>query len=203
MKFNKYFISLITATLMSFTLVNQVCADESSEATMTTFSSDISENTIVSESPAITDSVAYNPVVSETPVFEASNVILNGQGEDITSQIGNKLQGNYFTVVITYNQTKNSGVQALFGISNSKIGNQNSYLDVFVRDNGELGMEARDTSSNTNNLVFRPASVWGKYQNKPVSNIVALVADSSTNSYSLYANGTKLVEKKSRSLSYS
>ncbi|WP_431305873.1 sialidase domain-containing protein, partial [Streptococcus pneumoniae] len=56
------------------------------------------------------------------------------------------------------------GLQALFGISNSKPGQQNSYVDVFLRDNGELGMEARDTSSNKNNLVSRPASVWGKYK---------------------------------------
>ncbi|EGO8295532.1 sialidase [Enterococcus faecalis] len=132
---------------------------------------------------------------SETTVYEASNITLNGQGEDITNQLGDKLKKDDFTIVVTYDQSKNNGIQALFGVSNSKVGNQNSYLDIFIKDNGELGMEARDTSSNTNNLVSRPASVWGKYKNQPVSNTIALVANSSTNSYSLYANGTKVVEK--------
>lgn len=166
MRFIKFFISFIAIILMTFILENQVYADQND-----------------------------NSIILETPVFEASNITLNGQGADVTGQMGHKFQGNNFTAVITYNQTKNSGIQALFGISNSKVGNQNSYLDVFVRDNGELGMEARDTSSNTNNLVSRPASVWGKYQNQSVSNTIALVANSSTNSYSLYANGTKIVEK--------
>ncbi|EKR9279535.1 hypothetical protein P9698_002951, partial [Enterococcus faecalis] len=141
MKFIKCFI---TSILISFTLGNQVYADQND-----------------------------NSIISETPIFEAANITLNGQGADVTRQVGHKFQGNDFTAVITYNQTKNSGIQALFGISNSKVGNQNSYLDVFIRDNGELGMEARDTSSNTNNLVSRPASVWGKYKNQPVSNTIA------------------------------
>ncbi|MFS5201036.1 exo-alpha-sialidase [Streptococcus agalactiae] len=225
MNFNKYFISLTATTLMAFILANPVNADqrdnsivkslstvtemtsiqptstllESSEEATPSSSTDIKESSTVTASPISSspiDSATSKPVISESPVFEVSNVTLNGQGTDVTGQVGDKLQGNDFTVVVTYNQTKNSGVQALFGISNSKVGSQNSYLDVFVRDNGELGMEARDTSSNTNNLVSRPASVWGKYQNQPVTNTVALVADSLTNSYSLYANGTKVVEKK-------
>lgn len=48
---------------------------------------------------------------------------------------------------------------------------------MFLRDNGELGMEARDTSSNKNHLVSRPASVWGKYKQEAVTNTVAVVAD--------------------------
>lgn len=32
---------------------------------------------------------------------------------------------------------------------------------MYVRENGELGMEARDTNTKTNHLVSRPASVWG------------------------------------------
>ncbi|MCE2618901.1 MULTISPECIES: sialidase domain-containing protein [Streptococcus] len=81
-------------------------------------------------------------------------------------------------------------------MSNSKPGQQNSYVDVFLRDNGELGMEARDTSSNKNHLVSRPASVWGKYKQEAVTNTVAVVADLVKKTYSLYANGTKVVEKK-------
>ncbi|EMW5749851.1 exo-alpha-sialidase [Enterococcus faecalis] len=172
MKFNKYFACLTAVTLLPFALAAQVSADGNNDSIL----------------PVTTEA-------SETTVYEASNITLNGQGEDITNQLGDKLKKDDFTIVVTYDQSKNNGIQALFGVSNSKVGNQNSYLDIFIKDNGELGMEARDTSSNTNNLVSRPASVWGKYKNQPVSNTIALVANSSTNSYSLYANGTKVVEK--------
>ncbi|EGQ2781042.1 sialidase, partial [Staphylococcus pseudintermedius] len=112
---------------------------------------------------------------ANTLVFEKDNIQLAGNGMNITSGALNKLTGPDFTVIIKYHQLKPDGIQALFGISNSKKGNPSSYLDMYVRENGELGMEARDTNTKTNHLVSRPASVWGKYKNKPASNIVALV----------------------------
>ncbi|MQQ65439.1 sialidase [Streptococcus mitis] len=132
----------------------------------------------------------------ETPVLEKNNVTLTGGGENVTNELKDKFTSGDFTAVIKYNQSSEKGLQALFGISNSKPGQQNSYVDVFLRDNGELGMEARDTSSNKNHLVSRPASVWGKYKQEAVTNTVAVVADSVKKTYSLYANGTKVVEKK-------
>ncbi|ANQ82112.1 sialidase domain-containing protein [Staphylococcus pseudintermedius] len=133
---------------------------------------------------------------ANTLVFEKDNIQLAGNGMNITSGALNKLTGPDFTVIIKYHQLKPDGIQALFGISNSKKGNPSSYLDMYVRENGELGMEARDTNTKTNHLVSRPASVWGKYKNKPASNIVALVLNHYTKTYSLFSNGYKVEEKK-------
>lgn len=129
-------------------------------------------------------------------IYEKSNIELNKNGYDLTQQLQNRLNKlSSFTVLIAFNQKDNSGVQSLFGISNSKPGNSNSYLDIFLRDNGELGMEARDTSKKVNNLVSRPASLWGKYNKKSVENIIALSVNAKTKTYSLYANGTKVAEE--------
>lgn len=219
MKVNKHFTSFAVAALLAFTLTNQVFADETPDGTLENPGS-INESTVTvtefsdtdqhfttdgelgvtetSESTHAVDSTSEEGSIETKlpfPAFETSDVTLEGQGLDVTNQVKDKLQNNNFTLVITYEQTKNDGVQALFGISNGQSGHQNSYVDIFVRDNGEVGMEARDTSSRTNHLVSRPASVWGKYNNTPVSNTVALVVDSTHNTYSLYANGTKVVEK--------
>lgn len=207
MKIYKYVTTFAAAALLSFALVNQVSADEQSDSTVGTDPETVSVQPVETEESAtnvvdsptvatVTEAEVSHSETSVSPVFEASDVTLNGQGVDITNQVLDKLQGDDFTVVVSYEQAKHTGIQALFGISNATAGNQNSYLDLFVRDTGELGMEARDTASKTNNLVARPASVWGKYRQEPVSNTVALVADSTTNTYSLYANGTKVVEKK-------
>ncbi|HHU6750750.1 TPA: sialidase domain-containing protein [Staphylococcus pseudintermedius] len=133
---------------------------------------------------------------SNTLVFERDNIQLTGNGMDITSSALNKLTEPDFTVIIKYHQLKLDGIQALFGISNSKKDNQNSYLDMYVRENGELGMEARDTNTKTNHLVSRPASVWGKYKNKPATNTVAFVSNHHTKTYALFSNGYKVEEKK-------
>ncbi|UXR54182.1 sialidase family protein [Staphylococcus schleiferi] len=129
-------------------------------------------------------------------LFEKNNIELKGGGINVTEDILDKLNGPGFIVIIKYSQSKPDGVQALFGISNSKKGNANSYLDLYINEKGELGMEARDSGSQTNNVVSRPASVWGKYKNKPVSNTVALVSNNNSNTYALYSNGYKIEEKK-------
>ncbi|WP_238989647.1 sialidase family protein [Staphylococcus sp. MI 10-1553] len=132
---------------------------------------------------------------SNALVFERDNIQLTGNGMNVTSSVLNKLTGPDFTVIIKYHQLNTDGIQALFGISNSKKGNQNSYLDMYVRENGELGMEARDSYTKTNHLVSRPASVWGKYKNKPATNTVAFVSNHHNKTYSLFSNGYKIEEK--------
>ncbi|WP_159795389.1 sialidase family protein [Streptococcus halichoeri] len=144
----------------------------------------------------LTNVISAASKASLVPIFEASQLTLNGQAAEVSEQIGDKLKGNDFTLIISYSQTENKGDQALFGMSNPAPGNQNSYIDLFIRENGELGMEARDTSTQTNHLVARPAAVWGRFKHKPVINNVALVGDSTHSTYTLYANGTKLVETK-------
>ncbi|MCZ9599369.1 MULTISPECIES: sialidase family protein [Lactobacillus] len=146
----------------------------------------------------ISDNNKITNVSKETlkPIYEANNIKLNRTGYNITNELNSKLINNHsFSIVLSFEQYSNTGLQALFGFSNSKPGNNNSYLDVFVRDNGELGMEARDTSKKINNLVSRPASLWGKYNKKSVENTIALSVDAKTKTYSLYANGTKVAEE--------
>ncbi|WP_281197956.1 hypothetical protein [Staphylococcus schleiferi] len=53
-------------------------------------------------------------------LFEKNNIELKGGGINVTEDILDKLNGPGFTVIIKYSQSKPDGVQALFGISNSK-----------------------------------------------------------------------------------
>ncbi|PCF37947.1 sialidase family protein [Staphylococcus delphini] len=122
------------------------------------------------------------------------NLHLTGEGADITKKLKGKIENKDFTIWIQFKQDEHKGNQALIGASNSK--SQNSYFDVFVRENGELGAEVRNESTQTNHLISRPASVWGKFKSKPVSNTVAIVGNARQQTYTLYANGTKVVEQK-------
>lgn len=212
MSLNKSLIGFLTANLATLTIlisVNQVLASETSQKGLNINmlpSVKSSETTFIDKNirskadaalPKEHDLSKQNETqTQEKSIFEASNLSLKGEGLDVTDRVKNKLYGDSYTVVISYDQTKNDGVQSLFGMSNSTPGNQNSYVDIFVRENGELGMEARDSASNTNYLISRPASVWGKYKDKPVLNTVAFSADYATKTYSLYSNGTKVVEKR-------
>ncbi|HFQ9070759.1 sialidase family protein, partial [Streptococcus pneumoniae] len=209
----KQYVTLGTVVVLSAFVANSVAAQETetSEVSTPKLVQPVAPTTPISEvqptsdnssevtvQPRTVETTVKDPssTAEETPVLEKNNVTLTGGGENVTKELKDKFTSGDFTVVIKYNQSSEKGLQALFGISNSKPGQQNSYVDVFLRDNGELGMEARDTSSNKNNLVSRPASVWGKYKQEAVTNTVAVVADSVKKTYSLYANGTKVVEKK-------
>lgn len=209
----KQYVTLGTVVVLSAFVANSVAAQETetSEVSTPELVQPVAPTTSISEvqhksgnssevtvQPRTVETTVKDPssTAEETPVLEKNNVTLTGGGENVTNELKDKFTSGDFTVVIKYNQSSEKGLQALFGISNSKPGQQNSYVDVFLRDNGELGMEARDTSSNKNHLVTRPASVWGKYKQEAVTNTVAVVADSVKKTYSLYANGTKVVEKK-------
>ncbi|WP_086428552.1 sialidase family protein [Staphylococcus cornubiensis] len=127
-------------------------------------------------------------------VFSQKETHLTGKGSDITKALQGKIDKGDFTAIIQFKQDDVKGNQALFGASNSKT--RNSYFDVFVRENGELGAEVRNETSRTNDLIARPASIWGKFKNQPVSNTVAIVGNSKQQTYALYANGTKVAEQK-------
>lgn len=128
------------------------------------------------------------------PVFEKNNIVLTNQGLDVTNEVKQSLTSDSSTIIIKFSSNNQNALQSLFGISNKDNGFQNNYFDIFLRNNGELGVEVRDANDNINYLISRPASLWGKDQRGEVSNTVAFVSNSQQGSYALYANGEKVVE---------
>lgn len=131
-----------------------------------------------------------------TPIFEKTNVALNNQGLDVTNDVKDLLTSNSSTIIIQFKSSNQNPLQSLFGISNNNNGFRNNYFDIFLRNNGELGVEVRDANANINYLIARPASLWGKDQNGEVSNTIAFVSDAQQDTYTLYANGDKIIETK-------
>ncbi len=141
--------------------------------------------------------VISNQVQSvSTPIFERNNIVLNNQGLDVTNDLQQALTSDSSTIIIKFKSNNQNALQALFGISNKNTGYKNNYFDIFLRNNGELGVEVRDANANINYLIARPASLWGKDENGEVSNTIAFVSNAQQGSYALYANGEKVVESK-------
>lgn len=131
-----------------------------------------------------------------TPIFEKNNIVLNNQGLDVTNELKTSLTSESSTIIIKFKSNNQNALQSLFGISNKDTGFRNNYFSFFMRNNGELGVEVRDANNSINYLISRPASLWGKDQNGEVSNTIAFVSNSQQGTYTLYANGDKIIENK-------
>ncbi len=138
-------------------------------------------------------SSSHNEVVP-TPIFEKYNILLNNEGVDLTNQISPFLTSDSATIIIEFKTNNENALQALFGISNKDNGYRNNYFDIFLRNNGELGVEIRDASDSINYLFSRPASLWGKSHQGEISNTIAFVSNAENGTYELYANGEKLLK---------
>ena len=131
------------------------------------------------------------------PVYTKVGISLTKNGLDVTDELKETMSGDSHTIFVKFSSKETTDLQALFGISNSKKGGMNNYFDIFLRGNGELGIEVRDADTNTNYLVSRPAAVWGKKQSgEPATNAIAVVLNKEQQTYSIYSNGTKIVEQK-------
>ena len=150
----------------------------------------------VEETP-VTNTIENNTTVTENPVYESQNVTLDNQGQEAPKEILNDIKENpNSTIYVDYNTDNSNSLQALIGVSNSDSGYRNSYASIFIRDNGELGAEVRDTKDNTNYLFATPASLYGSSKGKDLSNKVAFVANADEKSYKLFANGTMVFNQK-------
>lgn len=131
------------------------------------------------------------------PVYTQKDISLTKNGLDITDELKEIMTGESHTIFMKFSSEETDNLQALFGISNSQKGQMDNYFDIFLRENGELGVEVREAESNTNYLISRPAAVWGKQQSgKPATNAIAVVLNKEKQSYSIYSNGAKIVEQK-------
>lgn len=132
---------------------------------------------------------------NSTPVYQTNSIDLNNNAIDITPKIISKVNSNQQSVVVKFSSNKPNKLQALFGISNKEKGFRNSYFSIFMRDNGEVGMEVRDTTKGIDYLFSRPASIWGKHKGVAVENTVILLSDATSKTYTMYVNGEKVFSK--------
>lgn len=134
-------------------------------------------------------------VQGRSPIYQSQDLTLNNNGVDITSTVLDKLSESSQTIVVTFKSDQPNDLQALFGLSNSQKGFRNNYFSLFMRKSGELGVEIRDAQKGINYLFARPASLWGRHKGQAVENTVVFVADAEQKTYTLYANGTKVLEE--------
>ncbi|MFD1671839.1 sialidase domain-containing protein [Agrilactobacillus yilanensis] len=130
------------------------------------------------------------------PVYEKNDISLTNSGLDITETLSPLLNGNDQTIIVRFKSDNSNALQALIGLSNNNKGYQNNYFDIYMRNTGELGIELRDSNQAINYQVSRPAALWGKSKGVEHYNTIAFVANSEAKSYTLFANGTKIVEQK-------
>lgn len=135
-------------------------------------------------------------VSNHSPVYTNQGIALNNTGVDVTNEVLDRLTAGSQTIIVKFTADQPNDLQALFGLSNSQKGFRNNYFSLFMRKSGELGVEIRDAQKGINYLFARPASLWGKHKGQAVENTVALVADADQKTYTLYANGSKVVEEK-------
>lgn len=128
-------------------------------------------------------------------VYQTDNLELKNQGKDITNNVKDVLDSESTTIIIKFKTDNQNALQALFSSSNNNPYFRNNYFDIFMRNNGELGIEVRDATEHINYLFARPASLWGKSKNKTALNAIAFVANAEEKSYKLFANGDKILEE--------
>lgn len=138
---------------------------------------------------------SHNVSAQSDLVFSKEDIKLDGTSISLDDSIIEELTGDV-TIIAEFYSSYDNDVQALIGISNSQEGKRDSYFSIFMRDNGELGFELRDSAENFNLLLARPASLYGKYKGVQAKNIIAFKTDKLNQKYSLYANGTKVLEEK-------
>lgn len=130
--------------------------------------------------------------LSLSPVFQGGSYQLNNKSIDISPLFLDKLSGESQTVVMKFKADKPNSLQALFGLSNSKVGFKNNYFSIFMKDSGEIGVEIRDAQKGINYLFSRPASLWGKHKGQAVENTLVFVSDSKDKTYTMYVNGIEV-----------
>lgn len=135
-------------------------------------------------------------VSSHSPVYTKQEIALNNVGVDVTNELLGKLATGSQTLVAKFTAGQPNDLQAVFGLSNSQKGFRNNYFSLFMRKSGELGVEIRDAQKGINYLFARPASLWGKHKGQAVENTVVFVADASKQTYTLYANVSKVLEER-------
>jgi len=121
-------------------------------------------------------------IVSGTPV--------NLSGEAYADKLLNMEEG---TVVVQYTSTSNFVVQSLFSVSNGRAGNTNSYLSVYIKPDGALGLEIRNTNGFSYNIV-KANAVKTSYKGVAAKNTIAIKADKANNKYKIFANGIMVLE---------
>lgn len=130
--------------------------------------------------------------------YQGQNYVLNNKSIDITENALNKFNEKSQTIVLKFQSDNPNPIQAIFGISNSKSGFRNNYFSIFTKDTGEVGFEIRDKNKKINYLFSRAASIWGIHKGKAVENTLVFMSDANTSTYTVYANGTKIISESVR-----
>ncbi|MGT2911702.1 sialidase domain-containing protein [Streptococcus cameli] len=130
------------------------------------------------------------------PIYQSKGIDLNNQGNEITSNVLEKFKSDKQSIVIKFSSNHQNPLQALVGISNSSSGFRNNYFSIFTRDNGEIGVEIRDSKKGINYLFARPASLWGEHKGMLVENTVVFVSDASEKTYTMFVNGIEVFKEK-------
>ena len=132
-----------------------------------------------------------NEVLANTlpvPYIEKSNIsITSGNFYDLSSEssAGAVYGMTEGTIFVEFNSTSSAQYQSLFSVSNSTTGNANRHFHVYITPQGTLGMELRNTDAILKYSLSAPNALTPGQSNK-----VAFVADSSSNDYKLFANGS-------------
>lgn len=93
------------------------------------------------------------------------------------------------TVIVRYTSTSSNGLQSLFSVSNSTVGNENRHFHVYITPGGYLGFELRNTDGEFKYTAGRASAVRSTYNGEAAENTIAFVADREAKTYKLFANG--------------
>ncbi len=96
------------------------------------------------------------------------------------------------TIIVKYTSTVSNSYQSLFSVANGTSGNRNRHFHVYITPDGVLGFELRNNDSNFKYTGSRVSAVRTSYLGEPAVNTIAFRADSSTKTYTLFANGRKI-----------
>ncbi len=110
-------------------------------------------------------------------------------GDSDTEGIFNMQEG---TILVRYSSTGTSTIQSLFSVSNNTPGNQDRHFHMYITPGGMLGFELRNTDRDFKYFGSRASAVRSTYLGKPATNTVAIRADASSKTYTLFANGQKI-----------
>jgi sialidase-1 len=125
--------------------------------------------------------------------FEKDDVeISSGSVYDLTSEVPEAMTMTEGTILIRYISDSSNSIQSLFSASNSTSGNENRHFHIYVTPEGTLGFELRNTDDVLKYTDSRASAVRVSYLGQAATNTVALRADSTTKTYTLFANGQKI-----------
>lgn len=158
-----------------------------------TISSVLVYDTVLSDEALISATTIQKEPSTEVS-FQKTNVsIPAGSVSDLTQEASDVLAMSEGTILVRYTSTGTNSYQSLFSASNNTTGNQDRHFHLYVTPDGVLGFELRNTDSEFKYTGSRASAVRATYLGAAASNTVAIRADSGTGTYTLFANGQKLI----------